>query len=374
MNVAQAPEWLPRILVPFFTLSYPTSPPSNPDSFSNSSYYGTGKLDACLVLSWLAVLALLREIVRLGILEPFARHWLRRAASGREKVHANGHSNGSAAHSSKTQVLRSKPSEKRTNPVKVGARKMTKKEWMRERSVVRFAEQGWPFLYYCIYWTYGLYIHMSLPTSPWRLTNLWIGYPHLPLAAPIKFYYLTQLAFWLHQVLILNAEAWRKDHIQMMTHHLITIALIIASYLGNFSRVGCLIMVLMDWCDVLLPAAKMTRYLSLLKLCDFLFGLFMLSWLITRQILFLLVIISAYTAPALVPFKWDAAAGHYLTPGIYYAFVSFLGALQLLLCIWFVMICRVAARVLSGNNANDVRSDDEIDETEVDEADLKKNS
>jgi acyl-CoA-dependent ceramide synthase len=156
MNVAEAPEWLPHFLVPFFTLSYPTPPPPNPDSFPNSSYYGTGKLDACLVLSGLVVLAVLREIVRLGILEPFARHCLTAAAAGKEKSLANGHSNGSAAHSSKTQVLRSKPSEKRTNPVKVGARQMTKKEWMRERSVIRFAEQGWPFLYYCIYWTYGL--------------------------------------------------------------------------------------------------------------------------------------------------------------------------------------------------------------------------
>jgi hypothetical protein len=68
----------------------------------------------------------------------------------------------------------------------------------------------------------------------------------------VKFYYLTQLGFWCHQVLLLNAEAWRKDHIQMMSHHIITISLVTASYWYNFTRVGVLIMVLMDWCDIFL--------------------------------------------------------------------------------------------------------------------------
>jgi very-long-chain ceramide synthase len=38
-----------------------------------------------------------------------------------------------------------------------------------------------------------------------------------------------------------------------MTHHVVTIVLIVASYWYNFTRVGCSIMVLMDWCDIFLP-------------------------------------------------------------------------------------------------------------------------
>jgi very-long-chain ceramide synthase len=83
--------------------------------------------------------------------------------------------------------------------------------------------------------------------------HLWLNYPHIPLAGPVKFYYLTQTAFYLHQVLILNAEARRKDHVQMMGHHVITILLMGLSYFSNFTRVGCLIMVLMDYCDIFLP-------------------------------------------------------------------------------------------------------------------------
>lgn len=99
------------------------------------------------------------------------------------------------------------------------------------------------------------YIHHRLPTEIFAPSALWRDYPHIPIAAPVKFYYLQQASFYIHQVLILNAEARRKDHVQMMTHHVITIALVGASYFTNFTRVGCLILVLMDWCDIWLPVS-----------------------------------------------------------------------------------------------------------------------
>ena len=76
------------------------------------------------------------------------------------------------------------------------------------------------------------------------------------MAGPLKFYYLTECAFYLHQVLILNAEARRKDHWQMMTHHIITVVLMLSSYFYNYTRVGCLVMMLMDLCDIFLPVSS----------------------------------------------------------------------------------------------------------------------
>lgn len=94
---------------------------------------------------------------------------------------------------------------------------------------------------------------MNLPTQIFSPSALWAGYPHVPLAAPVKLYYLSQTAFYTHQMFILNAEARRKDHWQMMSHHIITVILMVASYFMNFTRVGCIIMVIMDWCDIFLP-------------------------------------------------------------------------------------------------------------------------
>jgi very-long-chain ceramide synthase len=103
---------------------------------------------------------------------------------------------------------------------------------------------------------------MQLPTRSWNPIDLWVGYPHIPLAGTVKFYYLTQTAFYTHQMLILNAEARRKDHWQMMTHHVVTVFLMGASYLYNFTRVGCLIMMLMDLSDVFLPVSLINDQMS----------------------------------------------------------------------------------------------------------------
>lgn len=107
------------------------------------------------------------------------------------------------------------------------------------------------------------YVHYNFPTKMWSPgEGIWSGYPssHYPLPGPVKFYYLNETAFYIHGIFILTAEARRKDHIQMMSHHFIAIALMLTSYAWNFTRVGCLIMILMDICDVLLPVRFLCIY------------------------------------------------------------------------------------------------------------------
>jgi very-long-chain ceramide synthase len=201
---------------------------------------------------------------------------------------------------------------------------------------------------------------MSVPTSPWNLDYLWIGIPHTPLPAPLKTYYLTQCAVWIHQLLIVNAEARRKDHLQMNTHHVITICLVLASYSLHLTRVGCLVLVLMDFCDIILPLAKMLRYLELPRACDAAFVAFLVSWLLTRHLGFLLILWSTWVRfPILRPQTFDPVNGDKYTPIHYYSFNFLLAALQVLMCVWFFSILRVAWAVIRGKPAEDVRSDDE---------------
>lgn len=67
-----------------------------------------------------------------------------------------------------------------------------------------------------------------------------------------KTYILAQLGFWLQQIFVINIEERRKDHWQMLSHHVITIALIIGSYRYHHNAVGNLILVLFDVGDILL--------------------------------------------------------------------------------------------------------------------------
>ncbi|KAF7977642.1 hypothetical protein HWV62_3058 [Athelia sp. TMB] len=215
-------------------------------------------------------MAVLRDAARLGIMEPFARWKLRRDlvytrslrakklangnghtngyanghVNGNGNGHSNGHTNGAAnGHSN---------GELDTSSQHVLERKEDRDM---HRKVLRFAEQAWSVIYYVATWSFGMYVYLNLPATIYDRSPMWSSYPDIPIAGPVKFYYLLQTAFYLHQVLILNAEAKRKDHVQMMTHHVITIALIGASYYSNFTRVGCMLLFLMDWCDIWLPMA-----------------------------------------------------------------------------------------------------------------------
>ncbi|KAI0772573.1 longevity assurance proteins LAG1/LAC1 [Irpex lacteus] len=363
MNAAQAPEWLPSFLIPFVTLSYPVDRPAAPDSFPDSEYYAVGPLDFWYIVSIIAVFAILRDAFRLGVFEPFAKWYLTRqlkADKEKGRMHANGNgkangaTNGHAAHDLTTV-------------------KITKREQKQvRRSVIRFAEQGWPVVYYTLQWGYGLYVHRNVPTRVLDPVDVWINYPHIPLAGPLKFYYLTQSAFYLHQILVINAEAPRKDHWQMMTHHVITVVLMLGSYFYNFTRIGVLIMMLMDLCDIFLPLAKMLRYLGFSTLCDLTFVLFMGSWLVTRHFLFVLAIISAYTdAKRIISPVWDPPTGRFMTEEVLAGFSAMLVSLQIIQLVWFWMVCRVAYKVVTGQGAEDSRSDEEIDDS--DDTNEKKN-
>lgn len=257
---------LPSFLLSFVSLSYPVDPPLHPDSFPGSSYYEIGYLDACLIVTLIAIMAILRDGARLLFLEPFAnwkltRDWRRRQAlkSGSatpdpKAGNAVGINGPITTIGSAEKLMSDRPAEH--SP---GARRI-------RHAVIRFAEQGWQAIYYLCQWSLGIvrvpyhlfwvtrlltnalqYVHYNLPS------NLWAGYPHIPLAGVVKLYYLMQIALYVHLVLLLNAEAPRKDHWQMMAHHVVTIALIVSSYSYNFTRAGCSIMVLMDWCDIFLP-------------------------------------------------------------------------------------------------------------------------
>ncbi|KAF8553807.1 longevity assurance proteins LAG1/LAC1 [Imleria badia] len=350
--------WLPSFLVPFFTLSYATTPPAHPDSFHDSLYYATGVLDACVIVSCIALMAVLRDITRIYLAEPFAKWKLTRdwERSQREKIKVNGAPNrGSVIGSSVPNGIVSH------NNGEHASLAMSRRDIRRiHRSMLRFGEQSWSFIYFSVNFTFGVYVHCNVPTRVLHPSDLWLNYPHVPLAGTIKFYYLTQMAFYLHQVWILNAEARRKDYVQTMAHHFIAIALMVSTYVCNFTRTGCLVMILMDCSDVFLPLAKMLRYIALYTLCDVTFIVFLVSWFITRHVLFVIFIKSTLVDSIhLVPEMWAPERGNYASPLLHKVWSILVVLLEVLQVIWFRMICRAAYRVVTGQGASDDRSDEE---------------
>jgi len=75
------------------------------------------------------------------------------------------------------------------------------------------------------------------------------------------------------------------------------------------------------------------RYLNISQLaCDLTFAWFLVSWLITRHVLFLFAIVSTYTdCPRLIPFEWTPERGRYLSKVAWIVFCTLLSALQVVL-------------------------------------------
>lgn len=88
------------------------------------------------------------------------------------------------------------------------------------------------------------------------MEELWTNWPQRELDGLMKLYLLAQWSFWIQQVLVINMEDRRKDHWQMLSHHIVTIILISASYAYHQTRVGNLIMVQMDAVDLVFPVRK----------------------------------------------------------------------------------------------------------------------
>ncbi|KAF4828725.1 Sphingosine N-acyltransferase-like protein FUM18 [Colletotrichum tropicale] len=316
----------------FFELSYYNS---------NTGKYGAGHKDLCFVALCVVLCIGIRAFLMNHVLSPLGRHW--------------------------------------------GIKK--------EKDETRFAEQGWMLTYYVVFWPLGMYLYCK---SPYYLNmkELWSNWPQRELDGLMKIYILAQWAYWAQQVISVNIEEKRKDYVEMLVHHAITLSLIAASYAYHQTRVGHLILVLMDVIELIFPLAKCLKYIGFKKVCDVVFGVFLFVWVFTRHVFYLMVCWSVYydlpkavempcfrgapgeiegpfLAPTegwshlLEPFK-DPAGTVCFTDGVRRGFLTFLLALEVVICAWSYFIIRVTVRVLKGASAEDVRSDvEEAEETEI---------
>ena len=133
--------------------------------------------------------------------------------------------------------------------------------------------------------------------------------------------------------------------------------------------------------------AKMLKYFHYNTACDVAFGVFLVTWFAARHVLYLLLLYSVfvhlpeaipcgcYSSPNRIAAVPSARAptdlGKFLAPftdsegpvcwtnEVFFTFKFLLVALQVITCVWFGMIIKVALRVIKGGTAEDSRSDDE---------------
>ncbi|KAI6093961.1 longevity-assurance protein [Hypoxylon rubiginosum] len=142
-------------------------------------------------------------------------------------------------------------------------------------------------------------------------------------ATPKNVYIYFTLPYFLN-----TRELWtNRPEKDLDVRHLITISPIAPTYVYFQNQVANLILVSMDVIELIFPRLKRLRFTAI---CDILFVLFVITWLVTRHVFYLMICWSAY----------------FESPG--------------------PMPTAFAVRVLRGDSAEDVRSDDEYEETATD--------
>ncbi|KAL0566279.1 sphingosine N-acyltransferase lag1, partial [Marasmius crinis-equi] len=247
LNLTKTPEELPNPFSSFFLLSNPvsSSPPEDPR-------YAKSWGDLVFIAYHIVLLSCVRQVVTVKLCRPIAR-WF-------------------------------------------GIRK--------EGKLDRFGEQGYAVVYFAFMGAWGYRIMGQLPTFWYRTDNARLAdYPHWDMKPELKRYYLTQMAYWVQQllVLVLKLEKPRKDYAELVAHHLVTIWLVGWSYLVNLTIIGNAVYMSMDIPDAFLAFSKVLNYIQWNNAKAVSFAVFVCVWTYFRHILNFYILWSVWYEYDLAP-------------------------------------------------------------------------
>ncbi|XP_030065330.1 ceramide synthase 6 isoform X2 [Microcaecilia unicolor] len=212
--------------------------------------------------------------------------------------------------------------------------------WFRQRRnqekpsiVKRFCESMWMFTFHLHLFIYQIWFMKTMPWF-WNLRQCWENYPY-------------------------------QDFGLMVVHHCTAVLLLTSSYVINMVRMGTLIMSLHDVNDLFLQAAKLANYTKCQKLCDLLFGLFAILFIVTRLCIYPLWLLNSTLFDS-----WEIVG-----PFPSWWFMNFLLLIiQVLNFMWSCIIIKMVWKAFSkGKVSKDDRSDVESSSDDEDSVSYGKN-
>jgi len=224
-----------------------------------------------------------------------------------------------------------------------------------EKKRAKFSESFWKFTYYLFttIWAWGSVYRADFYSD----TSLcWKGWPNQQWTPSLRYFYITQLAFYLHSIVAhVTIEVRRKDYLQMLVHHVVTAMLICGAMYFNFFRIGAIVMFLHDINDVILEFSKMNQYRGSEGIAHIGLATLILSWTLTRIYLFPRKVIYS-TLMESVHYLWDIVDN----PILYLVtFNSLLITLYLLNIFWWSLMLRMIYRFVRDKDfQQDVREKD----------------
>ncbi|CAG2113786.1 unnamed protein product, partial [Medioppia subpectinata] len=164
---------------------------------------------------------------------------------------------------------------------------------MSKSDVQKYPESAWKFFYYLFTFSFVVYLLFVQNCCDYfsRRDLIWKDFSiDDVIPGNVRILYLIEISFYIHSVyavifldewrkdtlvmfthhIIISPETfyihsvyavifldeWRKDTLVMFTHHIITIALLSLSLAAKAHRVGIVVLLLHDGCDVIMEATK----------------------------------------------------------------------------------------------------------------------
>lgn len=231
----------------------------------------------------------------------------------------------------------------------------------------RFKESGWRTCMYGFASAFVLNTMLLTEANSWVYDTrlFWDGFPFHDSDGLFSVYAL-YFAMYMHELVYVFVDMGGDDFVAMIVHHLVTIALLAASWSVNLMRVGGFVTALHDVSDFLLMLAKCFNYAKLRHpsaemVADAIFVVFTISFYGLRlgvypsQVLRSALFGEAcqYTTCVKAPWPVEVCS---LTPA-WPIFAVLLGALQLLQMFWGWKLAKAVYRKVVKGELTDLREE-----------------
>uniref|UniRef100_A0A8C4Q1L3 TLC domain-containing protein n=1 Tax=Eptatretus burgeri TaxID=7764 RepID=A0A8C4Q1L3_EPTBU len=142
-----------------------------------------------------------------------------------------------------------------------GLDKMNRRLHLSKIKHSKFNESGQLGLFYCISFFWGAYL-LSLEDYISQPSGLWEGYPHTNMSSHVKFFFICQIAYWVHALPELYFQKIKKEDIPRQLQYItLYLAHITTAYLLNLHRLGLVLMVLHFLVELVFHASRLLYYI-----------------------------------------------------------------------------------------------------------------
>ncbi|XP_030477440.2 ASC1-like protein [Syzygium oleosum] len=240
----------------------------------------------------------------------------------------------------------------------------------RRKKINKFKESA------CVYFLSAEIFALSISyDEPWFTSTkyFWVGpenqvWPDQKIKLKLKGLYMYASGFYIYSLFALVFwETRRSDFFVSMGHHVVSIILLVLSYMFRFARVGSIILALHDVSDVFMEVAKMSKYSGYERIASCSFLLFVLAWTTFRIIYFPFWILRSTSHEVLLTLDKELLVAHGFMC-YYYVFNTLLFFLLVINIYWWWLLCGMLVRQVRarGQISDDVRSDSEGDDDHTD--------